>query len=64
MDNNAFNAMLEYERNAMTYDTPDNKPTYIPPNQRMDVYARMFGTTIDEMRKYRNDVERFLNTEQ
>lgn len=57
----AFDALLAYERNCIAkYDRP-NRPSVMPPTgERMEDFARQYGTTIEDMKKARNDVEAFL----
>lgn len=49
----AFNAALHYEMNCRAkYDFPDNRPSLpIPKGERIDDFARQYGTTVNEMKE-------------
>lgn len=61
----AFDALLAYERNCMARYDRHNRPSVTPiPGERMEDYAVRFGTTIEEMKAARNEVEAFLENQQ
>lgn len=63
----AFNARLAYEKNCIAkYDYPDwmHKPSKPPiKGERMEDFARKFGTTIREMEDCEIQVDRALQNE-
>ena len=55
----AFKALLEYELNCIAkYDYLDDRPSKPPKKgETMFDYANKYGTTIEEMKKYWQEVE-------
>lgn len=60
----AFDALVAYERNCIAkYDHPVHPSRKPVEGERMEDFARQYGTTIDDMKKARNEVEAFLENQ-
>ncbi len=64
-DRGAFNALLEYERQARVFDslTPKGQSVHIPNHLKMNVFAEKHNTTVKKMKSKWKEVELYLEKE-